>query len=61
MAHLTRLTALTRLGWLPWAALPGDDTDTPATAVDVELLDADGLLLLDSDGKTLLAANQVFG
>jgi hypothetical protein len=31
------------------------------TTVDVELLDANGLVLLDADGKVLLAANQVFG
>ena len=60
MPLLTRLTAITRLTWLPWAAQPADEDD-PATTVDVELLDADGLVLRDADGKTLLAADQVYG
>ena len=57
MPLLTRLTALTRLTWLGWAAQP---SDTPATTFDVELLDSTGALLIDADGKTLLAADQEY-
>ena len=57
MPLLTRLTALPRLTWLGWAAQP---SDTPATTVGVELLDSTGALLIDADGKTLLAADQEY-
>lgn len=42
-----------------WLMQPGGVN--PAITVDIELLDADGLMIKDADGKILLAADQVFG
>ncbi len=59
---LTRLTALTRTLWSGLGAgASGEYVAAPSATVDVELLDANGLILLDVDGKTLLSADQVFG
>jgi hypothetical protein len=59
---LTRLTALTRTLWSGLGAgASGGYVAAPSATVDVELLDANGLILLDADSKTLLSADQVFG
>ena len=51
MPRLTRLLSLTRLTWLPWAALPVDEDDTdPLAGPPLEFATADGVLIQTADG-----------
>ena len=52
MPRLTRLLSLTRMTWLPWAALPVDDTD-PLASPPLEFATADGVLFQTADGVYL--------
>jgi len=51
MPRLTRLLAITRLTWLPWAALPVDEDDTdPLAGPPLEFITADFARFRTADG-----------
>ena len=49
MPRLTRLLALTRLTWLPWAALPREED--PLAGPPIELVTENGVYLITADGN----------
>ena len=51
MPRLTRLLALTRLTWLPWAALLRDEETDPLAGPPIELVTEDGVHLMTEDGN----------
>ena len=51
MPRLTRLLALTRLTWLPWAALPREEETDPLAGPPIELVTEDGVYLMTEDGN----------
>ena len=52
MPRLTHLLALTRLTWLPWAALPREEEETdPLAGPPIELVTEDGVYLITEDGN----------
>ena len=51
MPRLTRLLSLTRLTWLPWAALPRDGETDPLAGPPIELVTEDGVYLMTEDGN----------
>ena len=50
MPRLTRLLALTRLTWLPWAALPRDGETDPLAGPPLEFITADFARFRTADG-----------
>lgn len=50
MPRLTRLLSLTRLTWLPWAAMPPEDKGDPLAGPPLEFATADGALFQTADG-----------
>ena len=49
MPRLTRLLSLTRLGWLPWAALPREEESDPLAGPPLEFATWDGALFQTAD------------
>ena len=50
MPRPTRLLSLTRLTWLPWAALPRDEETDPLAGPPLEFATQDGALFQTADG-----------